>query len=178
MSRRTLINLILFGLTLIAGLLVWLLQPVPLPLLTSLQPEQIHSIRITNTAGRDIQLKKSAGQWRLNQSNANTQRIEQLLGITTTPSLQRFPVPVDRLAEFGLGPPGISLWLNEIKLDFGTIDPIRGWRYVLLRDRVHLIGDGFYHHLTAGKEAYLDEISPAPVQKLPRPAGRGRGEGE
>ncbi len=157
MSRRSLINLILLGLTTFAGLLIWQLQPDPLPPLTSLQPDQIHSIRITDPAGRDIQLNKTAGQWRLNQSAANTQRIEQLLGISTTLSLQRFPVPMERLGEFGLQPPGIRLWLNEIELDFGTTDPIRGWRYVQQGDQLHLIGDGFYHHLSAAKEAYLNE---------------------
>lgn len=157
MSRRTLISLILLGLTLLASLLVWQLQPEPLPLLTSLQPDQIHSIRITDPAGRDIQLIKTADQWKLSRKPANTQRIEQLLGISTTLSLRRFPLPTERLGEFGLQPPAIRLWLNETELDFGTTDPLNGWRYVRQGDQVHLIGDGFYHHLTAGREAYLEE---------------------
>ena len=178
MSRRSLINLILLGLITLASLLIWQLQPDPLPPLTTLQPDQIHSIRITDPAGRDIQLKKTAGQWRLNQSAANTQRIEQLLSISTTLSLNRFPLPSERLGEFGLQPAGIHLRLNEIELDFGTTDPIRGWRYVRQGDQIHLIGDGFYHHLTAAEEAYLNETFPAPVQNTSLPTGGDQGEGE
>ena len=157
MSRRSLVNLILLLLTALLALLFWWLQPVALPTLTRLQPDQIQEIRISDLKGRDIQLHKTAEGWRLGQAPANTARIRQLLGICATPSLQSFPAPRERLQEFGLNPPPIHLRLNRLELAFGGNDPINGWRYVRIGDVIHLIGDGFQHHLTAPESAFLQE---------------------
>ncbi len=83
------------------------------------------------------------------------QRIEQLLRICTTPSLRRFPAPPGRLTEFGLAPAALQLRLNDRELMFGATDPIHGWRYIRMGDQIHLIGDGFHHHLTASASAFL-----------------------
>ncbi len=157
MSRRTLLNLVLSGLVLLLVLLVWWLQPSPPPPLTPLLPEQIETIRINDTKGREIRLDRQAGQWQLGQVPANENRIRQLLGICITPSLRRFPAPRERLAEFSLAPPAIRLRLNDLELEFGATDPVNGWRYVRLGDTIHLIGDGFQHHLNAPANAYLQE---------------------
>ena len=154
MRRRSLLNLGLSLLVLGLILWVWWLQPLALPPLTPLQPQQIERIRISDSAGRDIRLEKRAGHWWLEQAPANAGRIEQLLGISTTPSLRRFPIPQRRLAEFGLAPPTLRLWLNDLELDFGTTDPINGWRYVLTGGQIHLIGDGFQHHLIAPASSF------------------------
>lgn len=155
MSRRSLLNLALSGLVLSLLLLVWRLQPQALPPLTPLLPEQVEKIQISDTAGREIRLENRAGHWWLGQAPANEERIRQLLGICTTPSLQRFSAPAENLAEFGLAPAVIQLRLNELELAFGTTDPINGWRYVRSGDQIHLIGDGFQHHLTAPASAFL-----------------------
>ena len=157
MSRRSLLNLVLSGLVLGLLLLVWRLQPQALPPLTPLLPEQIALIHLSATSGRDIQLEKRAGHWWLGHTRADERRIEQLLGICTTPSLQRFPLPSEGLAEFGLDNPAIRLRLNDLELAFGTTDPLNGWRYVRVGDQIHLIGDGFQHHLTAPAGAYRGE---------------------
>ena len=34
--------------------------------------------------------------------------------------------------------------------------PVNGWRYVDYDGEVHLIADGFYHHLRAPAEAWLE----------------------
>ncbi len=151
MSRRSLINLLLFGLAALLGLLVWWLQPQPSPPLTELQPDQVNRIQITDNSGGEILLSRRKRVWRLEQGQtlADAQRIEQLLGICNTPSLKSFPAPVERLQEFGLVPPAILLQLNDLELAFGATDPIHGWRYVRIAEQIHLIGDGFHHHLTA-----------------------------
>ena len=157
MSRRSLLNLGLSALVLGLILWVWWLQPQGLPPLTLLQPQQVEHIRISDDTGRDIRLEKHAGHWWLEQAPANEGRIEQLLGICSTPSLRRLQVPEQRLAEFGLAPPSLHLWLNDLELAFGTTDPINGWRYVLTGGQIHLIGDGFQHHLSASAAAFAEE---------------------
>lgn len=155
MSRRSLINLALSGLAALLALLIWRLQPEPLPSLTNLLPEQIQSIQISDRSGREILLTRHNGAWLLGSAAADATRIEQLLGLCRTPSLQRFPAPLERLAEFGLQPPAIRLRLNDLELAFGSNDPINGWRYVRIDDQIHLIGDGFQHHLTAPPDQFL-----------------------
>lgn len=157
MSRRTLLNLVLSGLVVLLGLIIWWVQPEPLPTLTDLQPEQVENIRIADDSGREILLVRQKGTWLLGQAPADVKRIEQLLGICNTTSLNRFPAPLERLQEFGLQPPAILLRLNDLELAFGSNDPINGWRYVRIDDQIHLIGDGFHHHLTAPASEFLQE---------------------
>ena len=155
MNRRSLLNLVLSALVLGLILWIWSLQPQALPPLTDLQPQQIERIRISDTTGREIRLERRAGHWWLGRTPADQGRIQQLLGICATPSLRRFPMGEHRLAEFALAPPTLRLWLNDLELDFGTTDPINGWRYVRLGGQIHLIGDGFQHHLSAPAAAFV-----------------------
>ncbi|MEJ2455538.1 MAG: hypothetical protein P8103_15465 [Candidatus Thiodiazotropha sp.] len=155
MDRRLRLNLILLAAAGLLGLVIWLSHPIGLPLLTGLDPARIERIEIGDLSGRQIQLSKTATGWRSGQAKADGQRVEQLLGICVTPSLERFPAPAD-LTPFGLDPAPIRLKLDDLTLDFGTTDPLNGWRYVLVGKEVHLIADGFYHHLTAPPEAWLE----------------------
>lgn len=155
MSRRTLINIGLFLLAALLGVLAWRLQPPPPPGLTDLQPGQIDRIEISDRSGRQILLTRQNGTWMLGEIPASVDRIEQLLGLCITPSLKRFPAPRESLQEFGLDPPAILLKLNDLELAFGSNDPLNGWRYVQIADQIHLIGDGFHHHLSAPPSDYL-----------------------
>ena len=81
--------------------------------------------------------------------------MEQFLGICQTPSLERFRAPSD-LAPFNLNPAPILVQLDDLELSIGSTDPVNGWRYVQIGGLIHLIADGFYHHLTAPPEAWLE----------------------
>ena len=50
---------------------------------------------------------------------------------------------------------GGSLYYAPGVLSFGDLDPIGQHRYVAIGEQVHLIGDGFQHHLIAGAENYV-----------------------
>ena len=71
-----------------------------------------------------------------------------------TPSLRRFPVSADRHAEFGLAQPELILEVDGVPIAFGGLDPVTQHRYVLYAGEVHLIGDGFRHHLLAGAQGF------------------------
>jgi len=163
MSSRILINLGLFILVALLGTIA-IYEPSPeekskpLPPLTSMQPEEIHRIRLSNPGNLSIVLENIDGQWHMTspqEAAANNSKIEQLLGITTTSSHSRFPLPKERLAEFGLEPASIRLQLNELVLEFGDNDPLNFRRYVRIGDQLHLISNGFHHHLMAGADDYL-----------------------
>ena len=155
MDRRLAINLFLLLLVGLLGFWVWHSQPPAFQPLTALQPEQVEVIAISDLSGRQIDLRKQDGVWLSGSSLANAERITQFLGICETPSLERFPTPTD-LRGFGLSPPLILLRLNDIELRIGTTDPINGWRYVQIGEQIHLIADGFYHHLSAPPDAWLE----------------------
>jgi hypothetical protein len=151
---RAKINLLLLAVAGLLGLLVWLSQPSPLPPLTQFDPQQITRIRISDLQGREITLKQHEKRWMIGSQAADQSRIGQLLKICQTPSLQRFTAP-DDLALYGLAPAPIMMKLNDSTLGFGNTDPVNGWRYVHHQGEVHLIADGFYHHLVAPAEAWL-----------------------
>ncbi|MCU7918633.1 MAG: hypothetical protein KZQ95_09780 [Candidatus Thiodiazotropha sp. (ex Epidulcina cf. delphinae)] len=152
MPSRT--NLILLAIASLLGLLVWQSQPRPLPPLTPLNPQRVNEIDITDLHGREIRLRRIQDGWLSGDQPANQRRVKQLLGITQTPSLDRFSAP-DDLRPYGLTPAPIRLRLNGEALAFGNNDPVNGWRYVLYRGEIHLIADGFHHHLSAPAEAWL-----------------------
>jgi hypothetical protein len=154
MQTRTRINLFLLIITGLLGLLAWLSQPPSLPSLTELDPQQITRIRIDDLQGREISLQRLENQWMSDDKPADPSRIGQLLKICQTPSLRRFPAP-DDLAPFGLTPAPIVMNLDDAILSFGNNDPLNGWRYVLYEDEIHLIADGFHHHLLAPAQAWL-----------------------
>ena len=128
--------------------------------LTNLKPEEVRFIRISDNQGRDLVLEKQQGAWRMTrpyEKAANEVRIGQLLGITSTRSFSQFDVPDDRLADFGLDPAPIHLQLNDMKLEVGGNEPMRFRRYVRIGNQIHLISNGFHHHLMAEAKDYVQQ---------------------
>ena len=155
MDRRSRLNLVLLAIAGLLSLIVMQSLPPELPSLTPLEPGGIEQIEITDLAGRHIRLDKQPGGWMSGQATADGRRVEQLLGLSRTPSLHRFQVPAD-LAPFGLDPAAIRLRFDTLTMEFGATDPVNGWRYVRIGNEIHLIADGFYHHLTAPPQAWLE----------------------
>ena len=154
MTHKLRINLILVVIVALLALLVWQSQPQPMALLSKLAAAEISHITISH--GRDnLSMRLEQGQWLIDGQPGLTSRIEQLLTISQTPSLNRFPAPSD-LSPFGLKNPAVVLQLNQERFSFGDIDPLNGWRYVLYNGMIHLIGNGYHHHLTAPLDAWLE----------------------
>lgn len=163
MSKNTLINLGLLALVITLGSIAFY-EPglrngdLERPPLTPLQPKEIHTIQLSNSTNQTIVLNKRDDEWHMTEpqeAKANADRIQQLLGIVTTTSHSRLPLPRERLGEFGLDPAPIRLQLNGLELEFGDNDPLQFRRYVRIGDQLHLISNGFHHHLMAGPDAYL-----------------------
>lgn len=163
MSNRTLINLGLLALVALLGTIA-IYEPgleenetTKTPL-TSLQPGEIHYIRLSNPGNPAIELEKREGSWYMTaprKAPANDDKIEQLLGIATARSHSHFPLPKERLAEFGLDQPVVRLQLNDLVLEFGNNEPLQFRRYVRIGNELHLISNGFHHHLMATINDYL-----------------------
>ncbi|MEW8507623.1 MAG: hypothetical protein AB2598_13050 [Candidatus Thiodiazotropha sp.] len=154
MKSRVAVNLLLILVVSLLGLLLWWSQPDTLPPLTQLDPQQVRRIDINDLEGRKVALSRSQGQWMIDNQLADQSRVRQMLKICSTPSLRRFRAP-DDLRPYGLAPAPLLLRLDSATLMFGDTDPLNGWRYVHYMGEIHLIADGFYHHLTASPQAWL-----------------------
>jgi len=143
-------------LALLLGALLWLdhgPENERYPRLTALDPSQIQSITI-EAGGRVIeQLQKRGAEWFSKEKQAavnDGEWIRHLLHIAELPSLQRFHAPSD-LQPFGLDEPRFRLKLDHTLISWGGIEPLSQRRYVLVGDQVHLITDGYTHHLHAAR---------------------------
>ncbi len=158
------VNLGLFGLVLLLVLVAYFEPGINLPVdktpLTDLKAEEINFIRLTDNRGRELVMEQQQGRWIMTapyKKPANEQRIRQLLDITTTRSFSCFSIPASRLAEFGLDPASIHLQLNETQLEFGGNEPTQFRRYVRIGDQLHLISNGFHHHLMAQADDFISK---------------------
>lgn len=156
LTKKLIILLLLLPLLVI---ITWLEPGIEKPEnspLTQLQPHEINSIQISSE-GRLIKLLRQNNHWVIQQpiqSKANSHRINELLGISQTKSYVSFPAEDNRLPEFGLKPAKVVLHLNKLEIQLGDIDPLQQRRYVKVGNRIHLIGDGFQHHLLAAPSAF------------------------
>jgi hypothetical protein len=72
----------------------------------------------------------------------------RLLHIARLPSLHHFSATDRDLKSFGLQPPVYTLQLDDLRINFGNIDPVTGLRYVQVDKQIHLISDGYTHYLS------------------------------
>lgn len=161
MNRLLRANLFLAGLVLALGLVVWLepglKREEALPPLTELSPAGARSLRLFKGNDLVMGLELTDQGWQLAApvaGVADNERVRELLGLLRTPSMRRFAVPPERHAEFGLAPPELIVEVDGVPIAFGGLDPVTQQRYVLYAGQVHLIGDGFRHHLLAGPEGF------------------------
>ena len=161
MNRLLRANLILATLVLVLGLVVWLEPGLErqetLPPLTDLSPAAARNLRLFKGDKLVMGVELTDQGWHLNApvaGVADNERVRELLGLLRTPSMRRFEVPPERHAEFGLAPAEFILEVDGVPIAFGGLDPVTHQRYVLYAGRVHLIGDGFRHHLLAGPEGF------------------------
>jgi hypothetical protein len=169
MSGRTRLNLLLVAAMMALAFATYLdLRQIDsaAPPLTQLDPSLIRHIRISDHRGRDIRLERQGDHWYMIHPyavHADDDRIETLMGITSTPVHRRFSAAQHRLDSFGLAPVRLRLWLNNLEFAFGATDPIHFRRYVSQNGSIMLIDDGFQHHLTAPPESFVDPV-PLPLR--------------
>jgi hypothetical protein len=130
--------------------------------LTDLSGHAVQGVRLFDRGGLVLALERSTVGWSLvapKPGPADAARVERLLGLLSTPSLRQVGRVDGRLGEFGLDDPEVVLEIDGLPIAFGGLDPASGHRYVAYRGEVHLIGDGYRHHLLAGPDGFR---APAP----------------
>jgi hypothetical protein len=160
MRARWMANLLLLLLVIgLGGAMQWELERAQrLETLTGLHPRGIAEIVLERSGSPTIRLSKGADGWRMEAPYgvpADGERIGELVRIAATPVHRSFP-RTGGGERFGLHPERLRLSLDGLVLRFGDTAPIGGQRYVAIDQQVHLIGDGFHHHLLARAEDYID----------------------
>ncbi len=114
-------------------------------------------------------MERNNGKWEMTTPHriaANGPRINILLDLAATPSIEQQPLPLERLAEFGLEQPVAKVEFNNTQIIFGGTHPYNYRRYLRIGDTLHLIDDLFPHHVLAQAEAFISHELFTPEQKI------------
>ena len=159
MTRRWALNLLL--LILVAALATLVRRELEvserISTLTGLEPDQIAEIVLDRPGDPEIRLARTSQGWRMQapyEVAAEAGRVDQLVRIAATMVHRTLPNAPDAEG-LGTDPGRVRLTLDGLGLRFGDTDPLGERRYVAVGDRVHLIDDGFQHHLLAAAEDYV-----------------------
>ena len=115
-------------------------------------------IEISREGEPTIRLSQSAQGWRMEapmQVDAETEQVDKLLGVLSTPVHRTLPKEGAAVDELGLTSSSPRLRLDTRMLTFGGTDPVAHYRYVAEDTLVHLIDDRFYHLVIAPPIAYV-----------------------
>lgn len=173
MGSRSIKNLVLLVLVILLGTLAWLSREQEksdhLPPLTNIDPATIEVISISNNNGPEFTMERLNGRWKMTtpyRIAANQPRINILLDLLSTPSIEQQPLPLDRLGEFGLEQPMAKVAFNNTRISFGGTHPYNYRRYLRINNTLHLINDLFPHHLLARAESFISHELFTPKQKI------------
>ena len=168
MSKRNLVNLILFAIIVILMALV-LYEPgkdksITPPTLTNLKNSNIQNIKITRAATssneNELQFIKKENTWVMIKPYhlaANSFRIDSILKLLDAASLSQNNLKTLNKNTFGLNTPLITITFNnETKIIFGHNKSLNNHRYVQVGSTLHMIADTFFYQLSAKSESYIN----------------------
>jgi hypothetical protein len=141
------LNLVLLGAAAALGATIYLTrekEPPKNPPLTALKADQLSHVVLSHPQAPDIVLDKKDGRWMLSapvQTPADPFEINTLLGLASAEVRSSLDPKDVKPKDLGLDPPGISLTLNQQKLEFGGVQPYNFQRYVQTGGKVDLIDD-------------------------------------
>jgi hypothetical protein len=132
--------------------------------LTALKADAVDKITLQHPKAADIVLEKKDGKWALTapvQVAADPFEVNSLIGLATAETKSTLDPKDVKLADLGLAPPGFDVILNDIRLDFGGVEPLNYRRYILVKEgstagKVDLIDDPLASALDAD---YSDLVS-------------------
>jgi len=158
--------LVLNGLLLgsILSLLWFINQPSTQNRIVSLYDEamghEIHSISIYHQQilkqkphSTRIEIKKIAGKWQIIKpirADADTKKIQHLMTLLSDSISAHYPVKGKDLSLFGLDKERVSVSFNQIKIEFGSLNPITHKRYLRKGETIYIVSETVYGLLVRG----------------------------
>lgn len=114
------------------------------PPLTALKMDAIDHMVLSHPKAPDIVLDKKDGKWVLSapvQASADPFELNSLMSVAIAGNQSTIDPKEVKLADLGLDPPGFSLTLNDVKVDFGGVEPLNYHRYVMTGGKIGQIDD-------------------------------------
>ncbi len=119
-------------------------------------PQQI----IIDRPGKErIRFQKQDTQWAMTepyQHAADSNVLGRLLSIRNLSVTSDFSAEGKDLSDFGLSPAIATVQFDDVRIDFGGIQPVDKKRYIYINGQVLLVDDQHINQLNTGSISYLD----------------------
>ena len=124
--------------------------PAPAQTLTRLQAKDVHDIKIAQPDTATVELVRENGAWRMTAPSklpADEFLVKSLLDSLSAEIKSSFSAAPAKLAQYGLDPARVRLWINGTEFDFGDTEPLNNYRYVLSGGQVHVVNGMLFYRL-------------------------------
>lgn len=146
MRARIVLNAVLLVAVALVGGWLWQdRQPKPPTRLAERAPESVQRLLVERSGAPDLEFYRQPEGWRLLKPEplpASEYHVQQLLRFLQLPVLARYPQAEVDLATVGLQPPLLTLQAEELRYQFGALEPLQGRRYLLHGEDVLLVQEG------------------------------------
>lgn len=125
-------------------------KPPPPVMLTNLQTADIKSIKIEPANMPAAELTRTDKGWQMTaplKIPADEFLVKTILDNIHGNVSDSFKAKPADLAQYGLNPPALRLWLNGTEFDFGGTEPIHNNRYVKSSDEIRLTGNLLFYRI-------------------------------
>lgn len=170
-SRLLLNGALLLALALLALWQWQARQPSPSARLSVLAPEAVQRLMIERRAAPDLEFMRQPNGWQMlkpQQLPASEHHVQMLLRFLQSPVQARYAQTEVDLAAVGLQQPSLSLQADQLRYQFGALEPLQGRRYLLHAGEVLLVQEGISAVLVSPWWNFIDrQLLPQGVpQKL------------
>ena len=163
MKSRWIINLLLLVaigiLILVAYYEPGIDEQAEAPAITTLNKDQLRRIHLNRPVRDDLVLVKKGTQgWVIEHTPelpADSYQVNALQKLAEQKAVRSYPAAELDLAQLQLDPPYATAILNDTAIEFGSLEPLEGLRYVRVANQVHLIPDLYLHLIDAGYTQFV-----------------------
>ena len=129
------------------------------PAITSLTVNDVQRVHINRPVREDMVLLRTGTQdWSIERTPplpADNFQVNALLKLVQQKPVRSYPAADLELAQLQLDPPNATAIFNDIAIEFGSLEPLQGLRYIRVGDQVHLIPDLYLHLVEAGYTQFV-----------------------
>jgi hypothetical protein len=159
--KRAWLNLALLGVAgaLVLGITLTRQAQRDTPFITALDPAAIGEITVSRAGQADIRLRRSEAGWVVSEpisAPADPARVNVLQGLAIKPHYGAYPAQDLELAQYGLEAPLSTIWLGDLAIAVGRVNPVNRRRYLMIADTVYLVTDTLHDPFTTDVGSYVD----------------------
>ena len=147
--------------------------PPPEQAITPLTKSQLERVLVQRPAREDLVLIRSgdaaSNTWQIQHTPplpAGDFQLQLLLRLAEQFAVRSYPAADLDLAKLELDPVGTSVTFNDIRIDFGGLEPLQNLRYVRVGDQVYLIPDSYMQLIEAPTSQFVSHRLFAPGSEI------------